>query len=73
MSRDVWGDLLTPDGVCELIPGMTPAKLSQLRFNGTGPAYMKPTPKTVVYDAADVLAWLKTTTRIGTSELAGVG
>lgn len=73
MTRDTWGNLLTPDGVCELIPGMTKAKLAQMRFNGTGPAYMKPTAKTVVYEAETVMAWLKSTMRAGTSELAATG
>ncbi|RKN67515.1 hypothetical protein D7252_07940 [Microbacterium sp. CGR2] len=59
--------------MCELIPGMTRAKLSQMRFSGTGPAYYKPTAKTVVYDRDVVVAWLRSTERVGTSEFAETG
>ena len=55
------GQLLDPDAVVAMIPGMTKAKLSQLRFQGKGPSYYKPTPKTVVYDADIVTAWLQST------------
>lgn len=73
MESAVWGDLLTPDAVCSLIPGMTKAKLAQMRFSGTGPAYYKPTAKTVVYDRETVLDWLRSTVRVGTSEFAEAG
>ncbi len=62
--------LLGPEEVCEMIPGMTTAKLAQLRFKGEGPAYMKPTAKTVVYDRDEVMAWLRSTSRTGTAEVA---
>lgn len=62
--------LLGPDEVCEFIPGMTTAKLAQLRFKGEGPVYMKPTAKTVVYDRDEVMAWLRSTSRSGTAEVA---
>lgn len=73
MSAPTIGDLLAPDAVCELIPGMTRAKLAQMRFSGTGPAYFKPTAKTVVYDRDVVLEWLRSTERVGTSEYAEAG
>lgn len=73
MEQAAFGDLLTPQAVCELIPGMTKTKLAQMRFSGTGPAYYKPTAKTVVYDRDTVLAWLSSTMRIGTSEFAEAG
>ncbi|WP_336652372.1 MULTISPECIES: hypothetical protein [unclassified Leucobacter] len=60
--------LLGPEEVCELIPGMTTAKLSQLRFKGEGPPYYKPTAKTVVYDRDECMVWLRSTARIGTAE-----
>ena len=73
MERGAFGDLLTPEAVCELIPGMTKAKLAQMRFSGTGPAYYKPTAKTVVYDHETVMEWLRSTLRVGTSEFAKAG
>jgi predicted DNA-binding transcriptional regulator AlpA len=64
--------LLDQNDVADMIPGMTPAKLAQLRFKGQGPRYFKPTPKTVVYDESDVLEWLETTAHTGTAEVANV-
>lgn len=34
---------LSPDQVCELLPGMTAANLQELRKKGLGPKYHKPT------------------------------
>lgn len=59
---------LTIDQVCNLIPGMTRNNLAQLRFKGQGPRYFKPTPKTVLYTEADVLAWVEASVRTGTAE-----
>lgn len=62
--------LLTPQQVCDLIPGMTPPKLAQLRFNGGGPRFLKPTPRTVVYRESQVAAWLDGVEHVRTNELA---
>ncbi|PPH98204.1 hypothetical protein C5C56_11215 [Rathayibacter sp. AY1D1] len=59
---------LAPEDVCRLVPGMTRANLAQLRFRGAGPLYRKPTPKTVVYLESEVIAWVESTVRRGTSE-----
>ena len=61
---------LTPDQVCELIPGMTKSNLAQLRFTGKGPLFLKPTPRTVVYRAADCIAWLEASERSSTAGVA---
>lgn len=61
-------DYLTPDQVCELIPGMTTRNLGQLRFTGDGPKFLKPTPKKVLYRRADVIDWLESTERTSTAE-----
>lgn len=50
---------LSPEQVCDLIPGMTKGALAQLRYTGGGPQYRKPTPKTVIYRESDVLAWIE--------------
>lgn len=49
---------LSAEQVCDLIPGMTKTALAQLRYSGGGPAYLKPTPKKVIYRESDVRAWL---------------
>ena len=57
---------LSDDDVCQLIPGMTPSRLKNLRFLGTGPEYLVPTPKTIVYSERRVREWLESTARSGT-------
>lgn len=52
-------DYLSPEQVCELIPGMTKGNLAQLRHAGGGPAYLRPTPRVIVYARADVVAWIE--------------
>lgn len=59
---------LSPKDAAAAIPGMTVAKLSQLRFTATGPRYFKPTPKTVLYAEADLVEWIESTARTGTAE-----
>lgn len=61
---------ITPEQVCELIPGMTKTNLAALRFRGEGPRYRKPTPKVVVYVESEVIAWLEGTARQGTAAAA---
>jgi predicted DNA-binding transcriptional regulator AlpA len=59
---------LSPQQVCEIIPGMTKGSLAQLRFMGKGPRYRKPAPKTVVYRESEILAWVESTSRYGTAQ-----
>ncbi|REJ06280.1 hypothetical protein DY023_06525 [Microbacterium bovistercoris] len=60
---------LTAGQVCEIVPGMTLTNLAQLRFKGTGPKFLKPTPRTVVYRERDVIAWLEASERTSTAEV----
>lgn len=53
---------LSPEQVCELVPGMTVANLKDLRASGKGPRYSKPTGERghiTVYREADVVAWVE--------------
>lgn len=52
---------LSPEQVCEIVPGMTITLLSRMRDARRGPRYYKPTPKTVIYERADVDAWVRST------------
>ena len=61
-------DYLTPEQVCELVPGMTKGNLAQLRYTGGGPVFLKPTPRVVVYRRADVIEWLESSERTTTAE-----
>ncbi|RJT89839.1 hypothetical protein D6T64_05680 [Cryobacterium melibiosiphilum] len=58
---------LSPAQVMEIIPGITRAGLAQLRYEGKGPAYLKPTAKLVVYKRSVVLEWLEASARTGTA------
>ncbi|MFK0401040.1 helix-turn-helix transcriptional regulator [Microbacterium sp. NPDC090225] len=61
---------LSPEQVCELVPGLTPANLQELRKRGKGPAYFKPTGakgRVVIYAEADVRAWVEAS-RTNTTE-----
>ena len=68
-TRTVFGNLMTPAEVAQLIPGMTKANLAQLRYAGGGPKFLKPTPRTVVYRETDVLEWLNASERTSTADL----
>lgn len=61
---------LTPDQVCELVPGMTRSNLAQLRFTGRGPKFLKPSPRLVVYRESDVIAWLEASERTSTAAVS---
>jgi hypothetical protein len=55
IEEPVW---LSPAQVCEIVPGVTVRDLEDMRADGQGPVYSKPTPRKVVYSRADVHAWL---------------
>ncbi|TAJ48871.1 MAG: hypothetical protein EPO52_05735 [Herbiconiux sp.] len=58
---------LSPQEVCDLIPGMTKSNLAHLRYVGSGPRYRKPTARTVLYRESDVIDWVEATARQGTA------
>ena len=62
--------LLSPEQVCEMVPGMTKGNLAQMRFKGIGPKFLKPSPRTVVYRESDIIEWLESSERTGTAEVA---
>jgi hypothetical protein len=61
-------ELLTPQQMTELVPDTSEPYWAQLRFNGTGPAYLKPSPKKVLYQKSDVIEWLQSSKRFGTAK-----
>lgn len=61
--------LLTPAEVSEWT-GLTIGALAQLRYKGTGPKFVKMTPRTVRYFRADVQRWLEDSVRSSTAEVA---
>lgn len=61
-------EYLSPDDVVAMIPGMTKQNLAQLRFTGKGPRFYKPSSKVVLYERAEVIAWVEGSARWSTSE-----
>jgi hypothetical protein len=59
---------LSPSQVAEMIPGMTTSNLAQLRFQGRGPRFIKPSPKVVVYSLSAIESWLAESERTGTAQ-----
>ncbi len=49
------------DEALSLMPGVTKQSLAHMRFNGEGPNFYKPTARTVLYKASEVLAWADAT------------
>lgn len=70
LKPDAADRYLSPADVCSLIPGMTEGRLKMARFNGTGPEYLRPTPRTIVYSERRVRAWLEGSARQSTAEAA---
>lgn len=55
----ITGDrFLSPEMVCEMVPGMTHAILEDRRKRKVDPRFYKPSLRTVVYRESDVLAWV---------------
>jgi len=55
---EMTGEFIQPADVVELT-GLSLAALAQLRYQGKGPRFYKPTPRTVLYKRAEVIAWLE--------------
>ncbi|WP_420368593.1 helix-turn-helix transcriptional regulator [Curtobacterium sp. L1-20] len=62
-------EYMTTKRTAEYVPGMTEPLLAQLRFRGTGPRFLKPSPRKVLYKRSDVDAWLESTAQIRTGEM----
>lgn len=60
--------LYTPDQLAEYL-GTTTGNLAQLRYRGTGPAFVK-AGRRVLYRETDVQAWLDANTRTQTGTAA---
>lgn len=63
-------DYITPEQVCELIPGLTPGTLAQRRYLGKEPQFYKPSPKTVLYKRSEILEWIESSAQTRTGQVA---
>lgn len=48
------------------LTGVSVGALAQLRYQGTGPKFYKPTPRTVLYKRSEVLDWIEGSARTST-------
>ncbi len=51
-------EYLAPAAAAALIPNMTVAALSQLRYRGVGPTYLRPGQRRIFYRRSDIERWL---------------
>ena len=65
----IMDDLLTPLELAQQLR-TTEASLAQLRYRGTGPRFLRPTPRKIFYRRADVEAWLDGSIRTSTAASA---
>ncbi len=55
----ITGDrFLSPEMVCEMVPGLTLTVLEDRRKRNIAPRFFKPTLRTVIYRESDLLAWV---------------
>lgn len=65
-----------PDNLTMRIPEasaytqVTKEQLAQLRFNGKGPKFLKPSPRVVLYRKRDLDEWLASSVHTTTAEVA---
>lgn len=52
-------EYMKPEQVVAELPWLTKGGLAQMRYRGIGPKFLKPTPRSVFYRRADVIAWLE--------------
>jgi len=48
------------------LTGLTIAALATLRYEGRGPRFYKPTPRTVLYKRTEVIEWIEASAQIRT-------
>jgi predicted DNA-binding transcriptional regulator AlpA len=58
-------DFIQPTEV-ETMTGLSVTALAQLRYQGKGPRFYKPTPKTVLYKRSEVIAWIEASVQTST-------
>jgi hypothetical protein len=59
---------LSPEEVTNLIPGMSLTQLAQMRTRGTGPRFIKPSPRRVVYALTSIEEFLASKEQSRTGE-----
>jgi len=63
------GEFIQPAEVAELT-GLSVSALAEMRYEGKGPRFYKPTAHRVLYKRAEVIAWLESTAQTPSGVLA---
>jgi len=58
---------LSPEQVCEMLPGITKGQLSQWRYLAKGGPRYRKLGKKIVYVECEVVAWIEESARFGTA------
>ena len=59
---------LSPDAVCEMVPGLTTTNLAQRRYLGYAPRFLKTTPKLALHRESDMIAWIEDSEKTRTDD-----
>lgn len=62
-------DFMQPAEVSDLT-GLSVGALAQLRYQGSGPKFYKPTPRAVLYKRSEVIAWVEASAQTRTGRMA---
>lgn len=54
-------EFLSPQQLCERVPGLTVGALAKQRFRGGGPPFRKANARVVLYVREEYVEWLETT------------
>lgn len=71
MANALASKLRAPQAAAYL--GLSPSTLAKMRLRGDGPMYCKAGPRVVIYERADLDAWLMGQRRRSTSEVVTAG
>jgi hypothetical protein len=58
---------MTPEDVCEMIPGLTKSQLANFRYLGKGGPRYRKLGKKIIYLRSEVVSWIEDSARSGTA------
>ncbi|POH68967.1 hypothetical protein C3B61_03445 [Cryobacterium zongtaii] len=61
---------LSPEQVCEMIPGITKGQLASWRYLGAGGPRYRKLGKKIIYAECEVIDWVEGSARTGTADAA---
>lgn len=61
-------EYMTPEQVCELVPGISEGQLAMMRYRGKGPKYYKPTARKIIYKRSEIIEWVENSQKTKSSK-----